>query len=110
MRISVAKEYQTLIDKKQKKEQEIHSLPVGYISKKTIKGNTQYYLQRRNGSKIISSYVRYDELEEISDKIEKRKTITKELARIQELVIPVNDGEKDITDLIRLKKMLTNVA
>lgn len=98
MRISVAKEYQTLIDKKHRKEKEMHSLPVGYISKKTIKGNTQYYLQRRDGSKIISSYVRYDELEEISGKIEKRKTITKELAEINNRLLQLEQAAKLIDE------------
>ena len=71
MRMSVAKEYHMLINKKQQKEEEMLSLPVGYISKKMIKGNTQYYLQRRDGAKIISSYVKFDELGELLNKIEK---------------------------------------
>ena len=51
MRKTVTKEYRTLISRKLFLEQEIERLPVGYISKKTIKGKSQHYLQRRDGSK-----------------------------------------------------------
>lgn len=94
MRTSVAKEYRMLINKKQQKENEMLSLPVGYISKKTIKGNTQYYLQRRDGAKIIGSYVRCDEVEEISKKIEKRKGILQELSEINNRLSQLEQAAK----------------
>lgn len=84
MGISVTKEYRMLIDKKQRMEEEMLSLPVGYISKKTIKGNIQYYLQRREGTKVVGSYIRVDMVEEVSNKIERRKTIIEELSKISE--------------------------
>ena len=68
----------------QRMEEEMLSLPVGYISKKTIKGNIQYYLQRREGTKVVGSYIRVDMVEEVSNKIERRKTIIEELSKISE--------------------------
>ena len=82
MNISVAKEYRALIDRKQMLEEKLSSLPVGYISKKVIKGKTQHYLQRREGNKIVSSYVHGEQLEDVSDALERRKTIIEELTDI----------------------------
>ncbi len=94
MIMSVAKEYHMLINKKQQIEEEILSLPVGYISKKVIKGNTQYYLQRRDGAKIVSSYLRCDELGEILNKIEKRKIIIEELSEIKNRLSQLEQAAK----------------
>lgn len=94
MMMSVAKEYHMLINKKQQLEEEILSLPVGYISKKVIKGNTQYYLQRRDGAKIVSSYLRCDELGEILNKIEKRKIIIEELSEIKNRLLQLEQAAK----------------
>lgn len=94
MRISVSKEYRTLIDKKQSMEIELLTLPSGYISKKSIKGNTQYYLQRREGARVISSYIRSDEVEEVTAKIERRKSIIEELALISERLEQLEQAAK----------------
>ena len=52
MKNSVTQEYRDLISKKLFLEREISNLPIGYISKKTIKGRFQFYLQRREGNRI----------------------------------------------------------
>lgn len=89
MRVSVSREYRSLIDRKREMEYELLSLPSGYISKKNIKGKVQYYLQRREGAKIVGSYIRNDEVEEVFAKIERRKVIIENLpqinARLQQL-------------------------
>ena len=54
MNSSFTKEYIVLLDKKRTMEKELLTLPKGYISKKNIKGNVQYYLQRREKSKIVN--------------------------------------------------------
>ena len=82
MSVTVAKEYRLLTDKKHKMEIELSSLPVGYISKKTIKGNVQHYLQRREGSRIVGAYIRNEEVDEVTVKIERRKNLIEELALI----------------------------
>lgn len=86
MREPVAKEYRTLIDEKQALELELLSLPMGYISKKIIKGNVQHYLQRRKGKKVISAYIRNEEVATVSAKLERRKAIDSELVTIDNRV------------------------
>lgn len=82
MSLSVEKEYRLLIEKKHNIESELSNLPLGYVSKKNIKGNEQYYLQRREGRKIVGSYIRSDEVNSIFEKIERRKALTEELPQI----------------------------
>lgn len=94
MSISVTKEYRMLIDKKHNLESEMHSLPGGYISKKNIKGNAQYYLQRREGSKVVGVYIRSDQVDDIALKIERRKTIVEELLEISERLVQLEQAAK----------------
>ena len=60
----------------------MRSLPKGYISKKTIRGNVQRYLQRREGSRLVGTYIRNDEAEAVQKKIERRKEIAMALPDI----------------------------
>ena len=94
MRMSVTKEYRVLIEKKQALKKELLSLPIGYISKKNIKGNIQYYLQRREGKKITGTYIRVDEVEEVSAKLERRKEIVGHIASIEERLIQLEQAAK----------------
>ena len=84
MRKTVTKEYRVLISRKLFLEQEIERLPVGYISKKTIKGKSQHYLQRRDGSKIISTYINSEDVNATAKDIETRKKYILELSSIEE--------------------------
>ena len=61
----------------------IAELPVGYISRKTIKGKTQYYRQWRENGKIKSKYVREDEISLLKEQIEERKQLQKRLNELQ---------------------------
>lgn len=63
---------------------ELSSLPKGYISKKIINGKERYYLQYREGKKIVSTYIKSTELKEIQDKISKRKEIEEEIALLSQ--------------------------
>ncbi len=62
----------------------IAELPVGYISKKTIKGKTQHYLQWRENGKVKSKYIRDDDVESVRGQIEERKQLQKRLLELQE--------------------------
>ena len=63
MKNLVTKEYRDLISKKLFLEREIDKLPIGYISKKTIKGRVQFYLQRREGNKVTSIYIKFEDVD-----------------------------------------------
>jgi hypothetical protein len=65
---------------------EIGTLPKGYISTKTVSGKTYFYHQwSENGSKK-SRYLRDDEIKELSELIEKRKRLQKELSSLKQSV------------------------
>lgn len=64
--------------------QEIGELPTGYISKKTINGKTQYYLQWTEDGKKKSKYIDDHHFLELKSKIERRRELqnrAKELRR-----------------------------
>ena len=67
------------MDKIYELEQEIASLPKGYISNKTIGGKVRHYLQWAENGKTKSQYIPDDEYEAIKEGIEKRKALEKEL-------------------------------
>lgn len=58
-------------------------LPSGYISKKTIKGKTYYYLQYFENGKKISKYIKQSELETIKKQLEKRDEVEEKLFKIE---------------------------
>ena len=60
------------------------SLPSGYISEKKIKGREYSYLQRRNRDKIISEYIDPNNLEEIKEKVYRRKALEKSIRELDE--------------------------
>ena len=64
-------------------EKEIASLPVGYISKKTINGKTRFYRQWSESGKIKSKYIKDEEYEEISRAIARRKILQEQLKELK---------------------------
>ena len=84
MRNLVTKEYRDLISKKLFLEREIDKLPIGYISKKTIKGRIQFYLQRREGNKVTSIYIKFEDVDSVSEGIDKRKKFIEELSLLDD--------------------------
>lgn len=65
-------------------EKELNELPKGYISKKVINKKPYYYLQRREGLKILGSYIAEDELEYITNQVDRRKQLKKSLNEINQ--------------------------
>lgn len=53
--------------------EEIKMLPKGSIQKKRINNKNYNYLMYREGSKIKSKYITEEELEELNEKIQRRK-------------------------------------
>ena len=75
-------EYERLSRMRNAMSSEYDSLPKGSLSKKNIRGYECYYLQRREGNKIVSTYVKADEVNDYSEKIEKRRSLKKSLSTI----------------------------
>ncbi|MBE6136443.1 MAG: hypothetical protein E7181_04155 [Erysipelotrichaceae bacterium] len=58
---------------------ELESLPAGYISKKVIHGKEYFYLQYKNNGKLISKYIKENDLEKLKADLLRREEIEKEI-------------------------------
>lgn len=67
-------------------ETELSDLPKGTLIAKQIKGNQYYYLQYRDGKKIVSAYIgrQGDKVEELKQKIDRRRHIQTMLKALHE--------------------------
>ena len=71
-----------LLRMKYRMQSEYNELPQGYLSKKMIHGSCCYYLQHREGDKVISKYVNAADVDELSQKIDRRRSLKKSLREI----------------------------
>ena len=64
----------------EKYQEALAGLPKGTLSEKLVNGNTYYYLKYRDGKKVISQYIRKQDVGALRKQIEKRRHIEQELA------------------------------
>ena len=76
-------------------EREIAILPEGSITKKKINGKEYYYHRISQNGKRSEKYIRFEEVSELTARIEKRKTLEKELKKLKELVVPEQELETE---------------
>ena len=62
----------------------LRELPRGYISKKKIRGKESYYLQYREGAKIVSKWIPAANLQEVEKQVDQRKMLEASLRRVKE--------------------------
>lgn len=65
-------------------ESHLRELPRGYISKKNIRGKESYYLQYREGAKIVSKWIPAANLKEVEKQVNQRKMLEASLRRVKE--------------------------
>lgn len=65
-------------------ERDLKELPKGYISKKNIRGKVCYYLQHRDGSKVVSKYISANDLPVLEAQVARRKQLEASLRRVRE--------------------------
>lgn len=58
---------------------ELESLPKGYISRKHIHDKDYFYLQYKENGKLISKYIKEDDLPSLKSQLNKREEIEKEI-------------------------------
>lgn len=58
-------------------------LPEGSVKRRRIKGRVYYYLQRRNGSKVIHRYLGRQKPVELLKDIHERRQLKQELAKVR---------------------------
>ncbi len=63
--------------------QKIDSLPKGSIVNKSIKEKKYSYLVYRSGLKVITQYIKPEELEDLKKKVEQRNKYKKDLREIR---------------------------
>ena len=64
--------------------EELMHLPKGYISKKNIRGRVVYYLQYRDGKKIVSKHISRNNVPDVETQIARRKELEVSLRQIAE--------------------------
>ena len=80
---AIINEYQELLLKTNQIDQALPSLPEGYISTKTIKQKQYYYLQNRVDGKIVSKYLKENEVDIIKEQLELCKQYKLQLPQIE---------------------------
>lgn len=98
---ALTEEYERVRLRLQQIDLELDTLPKGYISEKTIKDKTYCYLQRREKTKIVSEYIKADEVAQMRRVIAYRKELEgerkdtlKEFDRIRKILGIYTEGEK----------------
>lgn len=79
----------------EKYQEALAGLPKGTLSEKLVNGNTYYYLKYRDGKKVISQYIRKQDVGALRKQIEKRRhieTMIRFLQEEQELAARVLEG------------------
>ena len=79
----------------EKYQEALAGLPKGTLSEKQVNGNTYYYLKYRDGKKVISQYIRKQDVDALRKHIEKRRhieTMIRSLQEEQELAARVLEG------------------
>lgn len=81
-------------------EQQIASLPVGYISKKNINGKTRYYHQWTENGKLKSRYLKNGEMEPLQEQIDSRRKLQSRLKELEKespaLMMPATEFETNV--------------
>lgn len=58
-------------------------LPQGSVKRRRIRGHVYYYLQRRNGGKVVHQYLGRQKPVELLRKIQERRQLKQELAKVR---------------------------
>lgn len=74
-------------------EREIAILPEGSIARKRINGKEYYYHRMTQNGKRSEKYIRFEEVPELSARIEKRKALERELKKLKASVVPKKGTE-----------------
>lgn len=64
----------------------LSQLPRGTVKERLISGRTYYYLQRREGKKVVHTYLGKAIPEDFQKQLEEREALRRELDKIQEAI------------------------
>ncbi len=91
---AITNEYTELLSRKALILRELPKLPIGYISKKNIKGKEYCYLQTRVHGKITSTYLKTDEAKTAVYELNLRKKYESELPDIEKRISKIKNAVK----------------
>ncbi len=75
-----------LLRMKSAMEKELESLPKGYLSKKKISGREYYYLQHREGGKMLSTFVSASDVDGLRTKVARRRQLQASIRECRESI------------------------
>lgn len=85
MLMEILKEELDRLDRQQAVyEEDLKDVLKGYISRKNIRGKLSYYLQYREGDKVMSKYISSSDLPYVEAQIKRRKQLEASLRRVRE--------------------------
>ena len=87
-------------------EREIATLPEGSIAKKKIKDKEYYYHRTNHNGKRHEKYVSFEELDELTSQIEKRKNLERKLKALKKEIIPDSETESGPKSIFAFKTMV----
>ena len=98
--------YKGMLKELKEIEATIEALPRGYISTKNISGHTYHYLQWREGSRVLSTYVNDSLLAITQQKIVVRKAneellkiVKKDAAKLEKALLKMGVSEEELQNL-----------
>lgn len=108
MPYSITGEYAELLARRKKLEAALAVLPTGYISHKTIKGKPYAYLQSRTEGKLVSKYLKAENVDRVAAQLSQRKQYEQELPAINRRMETIEQAAdllgKDLScELMRLR-------
>lgn len=77
-------------------QSELAKFPKGTISTKTTNGKVYHYLKYRDGKKVVSRYIKRDEVEMVRAQVERRKhieTMIRSLKEEREIAEKILEGQ-----------------
>ncbi len=95
-----------LIDKISELEREISMLPEGSITKKRIKDKEYFYHRITRNGKRSEKYISFEEVPELSNQIEKRKVLEKEIKGLKAFLEPEKESETRKEKQLAFKTMV----
>jgi hypothetical protein len=82
------------LELKKKIERKIKNLPKGSIKERKICGKIYYYLQYREGKKVIHKYLGKNKPQELIKQIQERKVLLNELKKVNQALELLKKTEK----------------
>lgn len=84
--------------KLQKLQLALSQLPRGSLSSKTIQGISYWYLQWREGKKVVTRYIPADEVPSLKELLAKRKALLIEQKQLQSELVLLRKVGKDLPE------------